>query len=42
MVDRTREDNEGKVRAGSRQAARTAVAVKKAAAAVAEEASLAF
>lgn len=42
-MDRTGEDDEGEVRAGSRRATRTAAAAKKAAAAaVAEEASLAF
>lgn len=41
-MDRVGEDDEGKARAGSRRAARTAVAAKKAAAVAAEEASLAF
>jgi hypothetical protein len=42
IVDRIGEDDKGEVRASSRQAARTAVAAKKAAVAAAEEASLAF
>ena len=42
MVDQAGEDDKGEARAGSRQAARTAVAVKKAAVAAAEEASLVF
>jgi hypothetical protein len=41
-VDRTGEDDEGKVRASGRRAARTAVAAKKVAAVAVEEASLAF
>jgi hypothetical protein len=42
IVDRAGEDDEGKVRASSRRVARIAVAAEKAAAAAAEEASLAF
>jgi len=42
VVDQAGEDDKGEARAGSRQAARTAVAVKKAAVAAAEEASLVF
>jgi hypothetical protein len=41
-VDRVGEDDEDEVGAGGRRIARTAVAVKKAAVAAVEEASLAF